>query len=211
MQGLVRGAKELATTVSAMQADFATARIAMAKQTRGEREAFVATVVAEVNSLLDVFSRDRGTMARKGRDDRGIFLAEMRREVTSILKGTSDDLLGARIAWRGQIFRKAQTDQLKRQPEIVAPAPQVEEAENMTAFVPEFKPEEPLVTFREPLEIEKIIITETTPKAPEVAPSKINTQHSVFAATEIPKQIEENHRMNENPSKVATKGKRGKK
>ena len=210
MQGLACGAKELATTVSAMQADFAVARIAMAKQTRGEREAFVAKVTAEVNSLLGDFSRDRGTMARKGRDDRGIFLAEMGREVTSILKATSDDLLGARIAWRGQIFRKAQTDQQMRQPEIEAPAAQVEETENMTAVESEFEQEKPLDTFREPLEIEEIITASTSPEATEVEPSDINTEHPAFDDTEDMKQIEEN-RMDESPYNVATKGKRGKK
>ena len=77
-----------------MQAYFAAAHTAMAKKTSGEREAFVAAMIDEVNSLLGEFSRDRNDMARKGRHDREVFLSEMRRQVTGLRKETADDLDG---------------------------------------------------------------------------------------------------------------------
>ncbi|PJC75353.1 MAG: hypothetical protein CO013_02245, partial [Syntrophobacterales bacterium CG_4_8_14_3_um_filter_58_8] len=72
LQEMARDARELTTAVSAMQAYFAAAHTAMAKKTSGEREAFVAAMIDEVNSLLGEFSRDRNDMARKGRHDREV-------------------------------------------------------------------------------------------------------------------------------------------
>jgi hypothetical protein len=107
MQDLTRGAKNLATTVSAMQADFAAAHKAMAKKTSGEREAFVVAMIRGVDSLLDEYSRDRKYMARKGRHDRGTFLTGMRSQVTGLRNETADDLAGARSAWNGHDLRKS--------------------------------------------------------------------------------------------------------
>jgi hypothetical protein len=152
MQELARGARNLASTVSAMQANFAAAHAAMAKKTSEEREAFVADMIREVSSLLEDFSRIRGDMTRTGRNDREAFLLEMKRQVRGLRKETADDLTGARLAWRGQSPRKSRPAQLKKQPEIVAlpTPPPVQEAVKKTAAAPEIKTEKPPVTFREP-------------------------------------------------------------
>jgi hypothetical protein len=118
MQDLARGAKNLATTVSAMQADFAAAHNAMAKKTSGEREAFVVAMIRKVDSLLDEYSRDRKYKARKGRHDRETFLTEMRRQVTGLRNETADDLAGARSVWSGHDLRKSAHPVLPRVEEI---------------------------------------------------------------------------------------------
>jgi len=155
MQDLTRGAKDLSATVSAMRADFSAAHAAMAKQTRGERGAFVAAVIDEVNSLLGEFSKDRNDMARKGRADRGTFLAEMRREVMGLCKDTADDLTGARLVWRGERHGKSRPVPMKKKPVVVKPIPPtVEAAPKKTVAAPEIKEEKPPVTFNEPLKKE---------------------------------------------------------
>ncbi|MEI8356397.1 MAG: hypothetical protein WCG31_09960 [Deltaproteobacteria bacterium] len=127
MREMARGAKELAFTVSTMQADFAAAHSAMAKLARGERTAFVAAVANEVNSLLDNFSRDRYSMGLKGRGERGAFLAEMRRQVTTMRKETADDLMGGRLAWRCQnVVSHPVQLKMKKELVIVTPAPPIE-------------------------------------------------------------------------------------
>jgi hypothetical protein len=126
MNDLTRGARDLTTAVAAMRADFTSAHAAMAKQTRGERETFVAAVIDEVNSLLGEFSRDRNDMARKGRHDRGFFLSEMRRQVMGMCKDTADDLMGARLAWRGRSpgkSRPVKTPKVKAPPSVSASKP----------------------------------------------------------------------------------------
>lgn len=123
MQDLARGASDLTKVVAAMRADFASAHTEMARKSRGERKAFVADVILEVNSLLVAFCRERDTMARKGRDDRGTFLADLRREVTNMCQETSEDLMGARRVWCGQSFRYCMPVQLKMESEIVTPEP----------------------------------------------------------------------------------------
>ena len=127
MQDLASGASELTKVVAAMRADFASAHTEMARTTSGERKSFVADVILEVNSLLGAFSSDREKMARKGRDDRGAFLAEMRREVMNLRKETAEDLMGARVVWRGQCHRKSRNVHLKSQSENVMPVPLPEE------------------------------------------------------------------------------------
>jgi hypothetical protein len=110
---------------------------------------------------MGAFSRDRDDMARKGRHDRGIFLTEMRRQVTGMCKETADDMMGARLAWRGQSPRKShpvqpKSVQLKKEPVFVAPVtPPVEETVKKTVAAPEFKAEKPPVTFKEPLKKEE--------------------------------------------------------
>ena len=238
MHGLARGASDLATAVAAMRADFTTAHATMAKKTGEERNAFVAAVVSEVNTLLGDFSRDRDDMARKGRHDRGIFLTEMRRQVTGLCKETADDMMGARLAWRGQSSRKSRPVQLEKEPVFVAPVtPAAEEPAKKTVAAPEFKAEKPPVTFKEPLKKEeekKIVVvapdfkagkppvtfmepqkkeekkTVVAPVPPAVETPKVKMPPPVFAAPEVPKQKEKSW-LDEKPAKIATKGKRGKK
>jgi hypothetical protein len=210
MQNLERGAKELAFTVSAMQADFAAAHTAMAKKTGQERAAFVADVICEVNTLLSNFSRVRDDMARKGILDRGVFLAELRRDVAGMCKETADDLIGARFAWRGQSPRKSHPVQVQKDPEFAAPVtPPVEETKK-TVAAPEIKAEKAPVTFKEPLKKEAEKKTVAAPEAPAVKTPEVKMQRPVFAAPEAPKQKVKS-RLDEKPAKTATKGKRGKK
>lgn len=116
MQDLTRGTRDLRTAVAAMRADFTSAHAAMAKQAHREREAFAAALISEVNSLLGAFSQDRDDMARKGRHDRGVFLSEMRRKVTGMCKETADDLMGARLVWRGRSPGKSRSVPVKKEP-----------------------------------------------------------------------------------------------
>jgi len=156
MNDLTRGARDLTAAVSAMRADFTSAHAAMAKKTGEEREAFVAAVIREVNSLLGAFSQDRNDMARKGRDDRGAFLSELRREVTGMCKDTADDLMGARLAWRGRSPGKSRPVPMKKEPVVVKPiSPPVEAALKRTVAAPEIKSEKPPVTFKKPLKKEE--------------------------------------------------------
>ncbi len=238
MQGLAQGACDLAATVAAMRADFTAAHTAMAKKAGEERGAFVAAVISDVNSLLGDFSRDREDMSRNGKHDRGIFLTEMRRQVTGIRKETADDMMGARLAWRGQSPPKSRPVQLKKETLFVAPVkPPVEEKAKKMAAAPELKAEKPPVTFKEPLkkeeekkaviaapefEMEKPPVTFREPlkkedkktaaalAPPAVAPPKVKMPPPAFAAPEAPKQKEKS-RLDEKPAKTATKGKLGKK
>lgn len=165
LQEMARDARGLTTAVSAMQAYFAAAHTAMAKKTSGEREAFVAAMIDEVNSLLGEFSRDRNDMARKGRHDREVFLSEMRRQVTGLRKETADDLMGARLAWRGESPGKSRPVPMKKEPVIVKPiSPPVEAALKKTVAAPEIKAEKPPVTFKEPVKKEAEKKTVPTPQ-----------------------------------------------
>ncbi len=212
MQDLTRGARDLTTAVAAMRADFASAHTAMAKKTGEEREAFVAAVIDEVNSLLGAFSRDRDDMAWKGRHDRGFFLSKMRRQVTGLCKETADDMMGARLAWRGERPGKSRPVPMKKKPVVVKSIPSpMEAALKKTVAAPEIKTEKPPVTFKEPLKKEeekKTVVA--APQAPAVKPPKLKTPAPVFAAPEAPKQKEKSW-LDEKPAKTATKGKRGRK
>jgi hypothetical protein len=211
MQDLARGASALTKVVAAMRADFASAHTAMAKKTRQGREAFVATMIREVNTLLSDFSRARDDMALDGIEERGIFLTELRRHVAGICKETADDLMGARFAWRGQSPRKSRPVQLRKEPEHVAPVtPPVEETEKKTVAAPEVKAEKPPVTFMEPPEKEAEKKTVVAPEAPAVKNPKVKMRPPVFTVPVAPKQKEKS-RLDEKPAKTATKGKRGKK
>lgn len=151
MQDLMRGARDLTMAVAAMRADFTSAHVAMAKQSREERGAFVASVTSEVNSLLGAFSRERKEMARKGRHDRGVFLMEMRRHVRGMCKDTADDLMGARLAWRGRSSVKSRPVAAMEEPVVAEPlSPPEEMSLAETATAPEFMTERPPITFREP-------------------------------------------------------------
>jgi len=167
MQELAHGAQELASTVSAMQADFAAAHASLTKQAREEREAFVAAVVDEVNSLLGGFSRDRDTMALEGQQDRQTFLSELKNQVENLRKAAADDLVGARLAWRGQIKRKPVTVLQKRKPVVVVPAsPKVEE--NKIELNQEAKPVK--VKKEKPVKVKKVRVprpVKTVTAAPE--------------------------------------------
>jgi hypothetical protein len=183
MQDLARGAKNLASTVSAMQAGFAAAHTAMAKKTSRERCDFVAGVISDVNSLLGAFSQDRNDMARKGRHDRGVFLLEMKKQVTGMCKETAGDLMEARIAWRGQSPRKSRPVQLKKEPVAVKPlSPTVEAALKKTSAAPELKAKKPPVTFWEPLKKEKGTEAAAALKAPAVEHPRAKAPQSVSAS-----------------------------
>ena len=58
MQELARGAKELTSTVSAMQADFAAAHNAMARKSRRERASYVARIKKQVGRMRKETSSD---------------------------------------------------------------------------------------------------------------------------------------------------------
>ena len=51
MQELARGARDLASTVSAMQSDFAAAHTAMARKTRKARASYVARIKKQVGRM----------------------------------------------------------------------------------------------------------------------------------------------------------------
>ena len=195
LQEMARDARGLTTAVSAMQAYFAAAHTAMAKKTSGEREAFVAAMIDEVNSLLGEFSRDRNDMARKGRHDREVFLSEMRRQVTGLRKETADDLMGARLAWRGESPGKSRPVPMKKEPVVVKPIlPPVEAAREKTAAAPEFKAVKPPVTFKEPLKKEEekkrvVAAPEIKTEKPPVTfkePLKKEEKKKTVAAPEAP-------------------------
>jgi len=212
LQEMARDARELTTAVSAMQAYFAAAHAAMAKKTSGEREAFVAAMIDEVNSLLGEFSRDRNDKARKGRHDRGVFLSEMRRQVMDLRKETADDLMGARLAWRGERPGKSRPVPMKEEPVVVKPiTPPVEAALKKTVAAPEFKAEKPPVTFKEPLKKEeekKTVVA--APQAPAVKPPKLKTPVPVVDSLAFQKSKEKS-RLDEKPAKAMTRAKRGRK
>jgi hypothetical protein len=212
MSDLTCGARDLTTAVAAMRADFTSAHAAMAKQTRVERETFVAAVSAEVNSLLGEFSRDRNDMARKGRHDRRTFLSGMSRQVAGICKETANDLLGARLVWRGESPGKSRAVPEKKEPVSAKPAPPPVEAPlKETAAAPEIKTEESPVTFMEPLKMEKEEEKKTVAalQAREVTPPKVKMPPPVFAAPNVPKRKEKSW-LDEKSAKT-TKRKRGKK
>jgi len=58
MQELARGARDLASTVSAMQADFAATHATMARKTRRERASYVARIKKQVGRMRKATSSD---------------------------------------------------------------------------------------------------------------------------------------------------------
>jgi hypothetical protein len=185
MQDLMRGTRELTTAVASLRADFSDTHAVMAKQTRGEREAFVAAVISEVNSLLGAFSRDRDDMARKGIHDRGVFLSEMRRQVTGMCKETADDLMGARLAWCGRSPGKSRPVPMKKEPVVVKPiSPPVKAALKKTVAAPE---------------------------APAVETPKVKAPPSVSASKPPFQKSKEKSWRDEKPAKAMTRVKRGRK
>lgn len=213
LQELAQDARELTTAVSAMQAYFAAAHTAMAKKSSGEREAFVAAMIDEVNSLLCEFSRDRNDMARKGRHDREAFLSEMRRQVTGMRKETADDMMGARLAWRGERPGKSRPIPMKKEPVVVKHvSPPVEAALKKTVAAPEIKAEKPPVTFKEPLKKEeekKTVVA--APQAPAaVKPPKLKTPTPIVDSMPFQKSKKKS-RLDEKPVKAMTRAKRGRK
>jgi len=58
MQELARGAKDLASTVSAMQADFAAAHATMARKTGKARASYVAKIKRQVGRMRKETSSD---------------------------------------------------------------------------------------------------------------------------------------------------------
>jgi hypothetical protein len=185
MQELARGAKDLTMAVAAMRTGFTSAHAAMAKQTRGKRGTFVDAVIAEVNSLLGEFSRDRNDMARKGRDDRRTFLLKMRGQVAGMCKETADDMMGARLAWRGERPGESRPVPMKK-PVVVKPIP---------------PPVEPVL---------KKTVVAAPPAPPAVTPLKLKTPAPVVGSTAFQKGKEKS-RVDEKPAKAATKTKRGRK
>jgi len=210
MQDLMRGARDLTATVAAMRADFASAHAAMARQTRGRREAFVAVVIGEVNSLLSTFSRDRNDMAREGRHDRGVFLAEIRRQVTDRCKNTADDLMGVRLVWRGRNPGESSPVPLKKEPVVgKAMSPPVEAALKRTVEATEIMAERPLITREDPMkEAEGRAVP--APDSPAVAPPMVEPP-SFAGAPMLSERGKEKAWLDEKPAKMTTKAKRGKK
>ena len=183
MNDLTRGTRDLTTAVAAMRDDFASTHAAMAKKSSGEREAFVAAVHDEVNSLLGTFSRDQDDMARKGRHDRGVFLSEMRRQVRGLRNETAEDLAGARSIWRGESPGKSRPVPMKKEPVVVKPiSPPVEAALKKTVAAPEFKAVKPPITFKKPLKKEAEKKTVAAPEAPAVETPKVKATPSVSAS-----------------------------
>jgi hypothetical protein len=212
MQDLMRGTRELTTAVASLRADFSDTHAVMAKQTRGEREAFVAAVISEVNSLLGAFSRDRDDMARKGIHDRGVFLSEMRRQVTGMCKETADDLMGARFAWRGERPGKSRPIPMKKEPVVVKHvSPPVDAALKKTVAAPEVKVEKLPVTFKEPLKKEEEKKTVVASKVPAVETPKVKAPPSVRASKLPFQKSKEKSWLDEKPDKAATKAKRDRK
>jgi len=213
MNDLTRGARDLTTAVAAMRADFSAAHTAMAKKTGKERETFVAAVIDEVNSLLGGFSRDRDDMARNGRHDRGVFLSEMRRQVTGLCKETADDMMGARLAWRGESPGKSRPVPVKKKPVIVKRTPPpMEAALKKTVAAPEFKIEKPPATFKERLKKEeekKRVVA--APQYPAVKTPKVKAPPLVSASKPPFLKSKEKSRLDEKPAKAAMKVKRGRK
>jgi len=64
MQELARGAKELASTVSAMQADFSAAHAAMAESTGRARAEYLADIKRQVSNMINENAADRAGAAR---------------------------------------------------------------------------------------------------------------------------------------------------
>jgi hypothetical protein len=156
MNDLTRGTRDLNTAVAAMRDEFISSHAAMAKQSRGEREAFVAAVIDQINSRIGAFSRDRADMARKGRDSRGVFLTEMRRQVTDLRNEMASDLMGARLAWRGQSSGKSRPVLIKKEPVKVKPiSPSVKGVMKKKAAASGIKKEKPPIPFGETLKREK--------------------------------------------------------
>lgn len=212
LQELAQDARELTTAVSAMQAYFAAAHTAMAKKSSGEREAFVAAMIDEVNSLLCEFSRDRNDMARKGRHDREAFLSEMRRQVTGMRKETADDMMGARLAWRGKSPGKSRPVPMKKKPVVVKPIPPpMEAALKKAAAAPEFKAEKLPVTFMEPLKKEEEKKTVVAAKVPAAETPKVKAPPSVGASKPPFQKSKEKSWQDEKPAKAMTRAKRGRK
>jgi len=211
MNDLTRGARDLTTAVAAMRADFTSAHTAMAKQTRGARKTFVVAVIDEVNSLLGEFSKDRNDMARKGRDDRGAFLAEMKRQVTGLCKDTADDLMGARLVWRGERPGKSRPVRMKKEPVVVKPVSPPVEAAAKTVAAPEFKTERPPVKFMEPLKKEAEKKTVAAPEAPAVETPKVKATPSVSASKPPFQKKKEKRWLDEKPAKAGIRAKRGRK
>ena len=202
MNDLTRGTRDLTTAVAAMRADFTSAHAAMAKKTGEERGAFVAAVIDEVNSLLGAFSQDRDDTARKGRHDREVFLSEMRRQVTGLRKETADDLMGARLAWRGESPGKSRPVPMKKEPVVVKPIlPPVEAALKKTVAAPEIKAEKPPVTFKEPLKKEEEKKTVAAPQAPAVETPKVKAPPSVSTSMPFQKSKEKNKWMKSPPKR----------
>ncbi|PKN59769.1 MAG: hypothetical protein CVU53_06540 [Deltaproteobacteria bacterium HGW-Deltaproteobacteria-11] len=232
MQELTRGARNLASTVSAMQSNFAAAHAAMAKKTSEEREAFVADMIREVSSLLEDFSRIRGDMTRTGRNDREAFLSEMKRQVRGLRKETADDLTGARLAWRGRSPRKPRPVPMKKEPVVVKPIPPpMEAALKKTVAAPEIKTEKPPVKFTEPLKKEPVVVKPIPPPATFKEPLKKEVEKKTVAAPEAPavetpkvkapplvsvskppfQKSKEKSWLDEKPAKARTRAKRGRK
>ena len=208
MNDLTRGTRDLTTAVAAMRDDFTSTHAAMAKQTRGEREAFVAAMIREVNYLLDEDSRNRKYMARKGRHDRETFLTEMRRQVTGLRNATAEDLAGAHSAWRGESPGKSRPVPMIKEPVVVKPlSPPVEPALKKTVAAPEIKAEKPPVTFMKPLKKEEKKKTVAAPEAPAVETPKVKAPPSVRTSMPFQKSKEKNW-QDRKPIKTAIKGKR---
>jgi len=218
MQDLAGGARDLATAVAVMRADFMSAHAAMIKETRGNRVAFLSSLISEVNSLLGTFSRNRDNMARNGRHDREVFLSELRRQVKGLCKDTADDLMGARLAWCGRSPVKSRPVPTKKEPVVVKPmTPPVEGEPKKTVAAPEIKAEKSPAAFKEPAAVKPMAPpVEGEPKKTAAAP-EIKAEKSPAALKEPLKKKKEEKKQtvvavpDKKSAEAPTKSKRGRK
>lgn len=61
----------------------------------------VATIKRNVADFQATFRRAHADMAKSSRKKRTVFVTGLSRQVTSLLRAVSDDLKGARQAWKG--------------------------------------------------------------------------------------------------------------
>jgi hypothetical protein len=152
-----------------------------------------------MGNLTDDMTRLRGEVDAL-RIDRGIFLTEMRREVTGLRQDTSDDLMGARLAWRGRSPGKSRPVPMKKEPVVVKPISPPAETK-LTVAAPEIKTEKPPVTFMEPLKKEEEKKTVAAPEAPALETPKVKAPPSVSASNPPLQKSKEKSWLDEKPAK----------
>jgi len=160
-----------------------------------------------MGNLTNDMARLRGEVEAL-RSDRGVFLSEMRKQVTGLRNEMADDLMGARLAWRGESSGKSRPVPMKKEPVVVKPlSPPVEAALKKTVAAPVIKTEKPPVTFMEPLKKEEKKKTAAAPEAPAVETPKVKAPPSVSTSMPFQKSKEKNW-QDKKPAKTAIKGKR---
>jgi len=107
----------------------------------------------------------------------------MGRAVTGLCKDTADDLMTARLAWRGETPGMPQRVPMKQEPVFVKPTPPSKEtAEKKTVATSEIRAKKPSVIFREPLKKEAGKKTVAPHEAPAVKTPKGKALPTVSAS-----------------------------